>query len=52
MKDMPPDPIGPISDSAAQFHEMYVTIGDAGFTDDQAFQLLKLLIFKSLAEAT
>lgn len=41
---MPIDPIGPIADSAAQFHEMFLSFISAGFTEDQAFTMLITII--------
>jgi hypothetical protein len=44
----PSDPIGPLMAGAYQFHELYQSFCRAGFTSEQAMQLVSTV----LAEAT
>ncbi len=44
----PLDPISTLDMAAAQQHELYTAWIDAGFTEQQAFELLKLAWIASL----
>lgn len=45
------DPISPISElaaAAAQMHELFTSYIEAGFTREEALDLIKTLLFRSL----
>jgi hypothetical protein len=44
----PTDPITELAAGAAQLHEVYLAYLEAGFTDTQAFELVKALLVHSL----
>lgn len=37
----PHDPVTPLAEAASSMHELYTALRDAGFTDKQAFDLMK-----------
>ena len=47
----PQDPIGDLAEAAAAQHEMYLSWLGAGFTPDQALELLKTTITVILGKA-
>jgi hypothetical protein len=44
MPDAPSDPITPLLESATQIHEMFLAWQKAGFTEAQAFELVRTAI--------
>lgn len=44
MPDNPQPPLTELAAMAVQFHELYTAYVDAGFTEDQALDLLKAII--------
>ncbi|GAA1888291.1 hypothetical protein GCM10009837_07670 [Streptomyces durmitorensis] len=44
----PEDPITELAAGAAQLHEVYLAYLDAGFTNDQAFDLTKAVLIASI----
>lgn len=40
MSDEPQDPMGALAEAAVSHHEMYISWINAGFTEEQAFELL------------
>lgn len=48
----PQDPIGDLAEAAAAQHEMYLSWVGAGFTPDQAMELVKTTITVILRRAT
>ncbi|WP_329521179.1 hypothetical protein [Spirillospora sp. NBC_01491] len=46
--DMPADPVTELAAGAAQLHELYEAYGAAGFTEQQAMQLLCAIIRGSM----
>lgn len=47
----PPDPIGDLAEAAAAHHEMYLSWVGAGFTPEQALELIKATIVEILRRA-
>jgi hypothetical protein len=39
-----PDPMTQMAENAVHLHEMYISYVDAGFTEDQAFDLIKTIL--------
>ena len=49
MPESPPDPfLGEIVSIAVHLHEIFVSFRDAGFTDEQAFQLARDVLMSGL----
>jgi len=47
MGNDPTDPITELAAAAAQLHELYASYVEAGFTEHQAFELIKTIIAAS-----
>lgn len=48
----PSDPITELAAAAAQLHEVYLAYIEAGFTEPQAFDLVKTILASSLGGQT
>lgn len=46
----PTDPITQLAAAAVQLHELYVSYIEAGFTEAQAFDLVKALLLASASQ--
>ncbi|SDL27970.1 hypothetical protein SAMN05421806_12536 [Streptomyces indicus] len=46
----PEDPITQLAAAAVQLHEAYLAYVNAGFTEDQAFELTKAILVASLGQ--
>ena len=44
VSDMPVDPISELAAAAARLHELYLAFLNAGFSDVQAFELVKAVV--------
>jgi hypothetical protein len=47
----PEDPITELAAGAAQLHEAYLAYCNAGFTEDQAFELVRAILVASIGGA-
>jgi hypothetical protein len=45
---MPPSPITALAEGAAQTHELYRSYVEAGFTEEQAMQLICTMLAESM----
>lgn len=43
-----PEPMTQLAENAVQLHEMYLSYVEAGFRDDQAFDLVKTVLIVTL----
>lgn len=50
--ELPPDPITAMGEGAAAAHEMYLSYMTAGFTEDQAFALTKIVVQEAIRGLT
>jgi hypothetical protein len=48
---IPDDPIGGLREAAASMHELYLCYQEVGFTEDQAFALVKTALAASLSKS-
>jgi hypothetical protein len=42
---MPPDPMTPLSQMGSNYHEMFLALQASGFSEDQAFELMRTAVF-------